>query len=150
MILIDTVSLYNSCKQRYEGHIDYPGLFHQIESTHKFQQKIAYIAEHDGADRFIKTFRQIPACDVRLKKPKKVKDYSEADFAVEITVDVMSLDYDKLILCTTDVRFLPLLQFLDTVDADQHVPVHVYGIGIPRVFEPYAVVTELQEKYVRF
>ncbi len=149
MILLDTISLYNSCKQKHQGVIDYTALFHYIESTHGRQDKIAYIAEHENCERFIELFKGFTLCTIKLKKPKQVRDHQEVDFAVEIVLDCMSLEYSNLILCTTDVRFLPLFQFLDSLDDDEHVPVSVYGCGVPRVFDPYAGVFEIPEKIVR-
>lgn len=149
MILVDTVSLFNSCKQRYKGSLDYTALFHHIESIHQRQPKIVYAAEHEGSERFLALFDKITNCQLKTKKPRKVHEHLETDFAVEITTDCLTLDYPLLILCTTDVRFLPLLQFLDTVDTEDFTDVYVYGVGVPRVFEPYCIINELPEKFIR-
>jgi uncharacterized LabA/DUF88 family protein len=145
MILVDTTSLFFSCKRRYSTVIDYRALFHHIESTHGRQKKIVYVSEHKESAGFIKVFEQVSECDLLLKKPTLRGTVSECDFNVELSIDALTQEYDELIICSSDYKLLPLIQYLH----GENVKVSIYSVGIPAYFGPYCNMRELPERLVR-
>lgn len=141
MILVDTADLYFRFKRQYNGTLQYGPFFDWMVDVHGQMDRIVYIADHGNSDGFIKYFSHVENTRVVIKCPRN----DICCFDTELIVDALDHEYDKLIICSASIELLPLFQLLKR----EQVPLFLYSCGIPKVFENYAHVMEIDERYVR-
>jgi hypothetical protein len=146
LIIIDTANLFHSIRMKYNGELIYNKFFGWIESIHGKNPKRIYVQDNPRATKFIDSFRLFQETEIITKKPvfKKINRelIETVDFDTQIITDVLTYvpGFAKLILCSSSIELLPLLQVVPDI--------YIYACGIPKIFSEYSNVKEIQHEFI--
>lgn len=129
LLQVDASNLFHCVNTKFPGRkLSYDYLASKCGRTFK---SIVYGAQMGNeADYFIKKVQSY-GFSTKFKKPKTFGDgVRKADWDIGITVDAFRYvnRYERLILCTGDGDFKPLVEYLASIGKD----VYVYGCNISR------------------
>ena len=146
-VFADVSNLYFCCREKYNKKLNYEKLLKFAEGKDNLIKAIAYGIYSTDCNGFKNALKNI-GWSVNFKNPKSFADGSKkADCDVLLIMDIVrNIDMvDKVILCTADGDFAPLVQWCH----EKGRMVHVIGCNISHelkdVVDGY---TEISEEFL--
>lgn len=145
-LLVDTGNLFHCVEKRYQSKIDFKKYLERIAQfwPHPLERMVAFVPLIDGKAWKFVDFLTALGFEVKAKEPREYSHNNEAwvetRFSVEIAIEALCHPKQNLILGSSDLHLLPVLQTL------QNHEIHVLACGVPRIFQDYAIVHETSSK----
>ena len=140
-IFVDTASMYLTVKRRHPGHrLEY----RKLSEGYVGHTVTACVNFNDT--KSVKFGSFLEALGWNVQYLERVGNQQYVDWSVKFTTLVlttMEACDTEITLVTTDIRYLPLVQYLS-----QRCTVHIHGMGVPTVYRAVATVKELDENYI--
>jgi uncharacterized LabA/DUF88 family protein len=128
LVAIDTNNLYHCIRHQYDDKLNYKELMDFLIDSYQVTRVKAYGLETQGDDKFadLLSILKYDTCFVPMKNPHQT-------VLVYMAVDIirMSPRIDKLVLCSSDISFKPLVEYLN----DSGIEVEILACGIPNILK---------------
>jgi len=128
LVVIDTNNLYHCIKHQFGEKLNYKNFMDYLITTYQVTRVKAYglTLPDEKAFADLLEILNYDTCFIPIKNPHQT-------VLVYMTVDVirMSQRIDKLVLCSSDVSFKPLIEYL----IELGIEVEILACGIPNILK---------------